>query len=60
VRTIADTLLEKKISWKYSGGFWPAWISSLPFRVVSQGVGLKSLRICSFLARRNSLKTPAR
>ena len=28
--------------------------------LVSQGVGLKSLRICSFLARRNSLKTSAR
>ena len=27
--------------------------------LVSQGVGLKSLRICSFLARRNSLKTSA-
>ena len=26
----------------------------------SQGVGLKSLRICSFLGGRNSLKTPAR
>ena len=28
--------------------------------LVSQGVGLKSLRICSFLARRNSLETSAR
>jgi hypothetical protein len=28
--------------------------------LVSQGVGLKPLRICSFLARRNSLKTSAR
>ena len=27
---------------------------------ISQGVGLKSLRICSFLARRNSPKTSAR
>jgi len=29
-------------------------------RAGRQGVGLKSLRICSFLARRNSLKTSAR
>ena len=29
-------------------------------RSVPQGVGLKSLRISSFLARRNSLKTSAR
>jgi putative transposase len=29
------------------------------YRIVCQGVGLKSLRICSFLARRNSLETSA-
>jgi hypothetical protein len=31
-----------------------------PDCLVSQGVGLKSLRICSFRARRNSPKTSAR
>ncbi len=36
------------------------WIQEFESSLGSQGVGLKSLRICSFLARRNSLKTSAR
>jgi phospholipase C len=33
VRTIADTLLEKNISWKYYGGGWNSFITSLNTRV---------------------------